>query len=142
MRKGRRSAARRGKQSPAPPPRSPFRHAYLVKEVNDGAVHECDDPMDNVAGIGCAAPWRCRSRKRENYQNNHGQKRSAHESLLFDRRLRPQRLKGNAGAGEARARLTAAAREYPHANREGVRQRSASYVSVTRERLVVEITRE
>jgi transcriptional regulator with XRE-family HTH domain len=43
---------------------------------------------------------------------------------------------------EARARLTVAAREYPHANREGVRQRSASYGSVTRERLVVEITRE
>ncbi|HSY52068.1 MAG TPA: hypothetical protein VLC46_24920 [Thermoanaerobaculia bacterium] len=43
---------------------------------------------------------------------------------------------------EARARLTAAAREFPHANREGVRQRSASYGSVTRERLIVEITRE
>jgi transcriptional regulator with XRE-family HTH domain len=43
---------------------------------------------------------------------------------------------------EARTRLTAAAREYPYATRQGVRQRSASYGTVTRERLIVEITRE
>lgn len=43
---------------------------------------------------------------------------------------------------EVRTRLTAAAREYAHANREGVRQRPASYGTVTRERLMVEITRE
>lgn len=43
---------------------------------------------------------------------------------------------------EARSRLTQAAEEHMHEHREGVRQRLASYGSVTRERLVVEITRE
>jgi transcriptional regulator with XRE-family HTH domain/predicted RNase H-like HicB family nuclease len=40
---------------------------------------------------------------------------------------------------EARTRLTQAARAYAQANREGVRQRPASYGTVTRERLIVEI---
>ena len=43
---------------------------------------------------------------------------------------------------EARTRLTAAARQYLEDNREGVRQRMASYGTVTRERLFVDITRE
>lgn len=43
---------------------------------------------------------------------------------------------------EARTRLIAAAEDRMHKHREGVRQRLESYGSVTRERVVVEITRE
>jgi predicted RNase H-like HicB family nuclease len=43
---------------------------------------------------------------------------------------------------EARTLLVAAAEKHMHEHREGVRQWLASYGSVTRERLVVEITRE
>jgi len=41
---------------------------------------------------------------------------------------------------EARSRLTAAARKYLQDNHEGVRQRMASYGTVTRERLFIDIT--
>ena len=43
---------------------------------------------------------------------------------------------------DARSQLTTAARLFIQENREGVRQRMASYGKVTRERLVVDISRE